>query len=86
MSRRLPRNVMSLERFILRSEVLKMYKQMLRLVRKIPDQNQRQQLQKFIRQDFELNKNIQDEEAIKMNITRGKNSMKELERTVHLVQ
>lgn len=46
---------------MLRAEVLKLYKQMLRLVRKIPDQNQRQQLQNFIRQDFELNKSIEDE-------------------------
>lgn len=47
--------------FMLRTEVLKLYKQMLRLVRKIPDQSQRQQLQNFIRQDFELNKNLEDE-------------------------
>lgn len=46
---------------MLRTEVLKLYKQMLRLVRKIPDQSQRQQLQNFIRQDFELNKNLEDE-------------------------
>ncbi|XP_052708954.1 LYR motif-containing protein 2-like [Crassostrea angulata] len=86
MSRRLPKNVMSLERFMLRTEVLKLYKQMLRLVRKIPDQSQRQQLQNFIRQDFELNKNLEDEQAIRMNVMRGKNSMKELERTVHIAQ
>lgn len=46
---------------MLRTEVLKLYKQMLRLVRKIPDQSQRQQLQNFIRQDFELNKKLEDE-------------------------
>ncbi|XP_048765998.1 LYR motif-containing protein 2-like [Ostrea edulis] len=86
MSNRLPRNLMSLERFMLRSEVLKLYKHMLRLVREIPDRNQRQQLQIFIRQDFELNKNLQDEGAIKMNIARGKNSLKELERTVQMAQ
>jgi len=65
---------------MLRSQVLKLYHDMLRMVYQIPDKKQRAELQHFIRQDFDNNRHIQDEVCTKksflfvqlVDILRGK--------------
>ncbi|OWF37670.1 LYR motif-containing protein 2-like [Mizuhopecten yessoensis] len=76
------KHAMSLSRFMLRSQVLKLYRDMMRIVYNLPDLDQRKALKDFIRHDFECNKNVEDEEAIKMFISKGKISLRELENTV----
>ncbi|XP_060085786.1 LYR motif-containing protein 2-like [Ylistrum balloti] len=76
------KHAMSLSRFLLRSQVLKLYRDMMRVVYNIPDPAQRKALKDFIRHDFECNKHVQDEEAIKMLLSQGKISLRELENTV----
>ncbi|KAK7488981.1 hypothetical protein BaRGS_00019785 [Batillaria attramentaria] len=71
--------------FILRSEVLRLYRDMLRTIKRIPSQQQREELQTWVRTDFENNKHHTDEEVIRMMITKGRISLKELEQTVNLL-
>ncbi|XP_014780713.1 uncharacterized protein LOC106876616 [Octopus bimaculoides] len=63
--------VPTLQHFILRGEVIRLYRQCLRTVYKMPKE-QRPSMVVWINQEFLLNKNLQDPELIKMNITRGK--------------
>ncbi|XP_069124926.1 LYR motif-containing protein 2-like [Argopecten irradians] len=76
------KHAMSLSRFLLRSQVLKLYRDMMRIVYNVHDRNQRKALIDFIRHDFKCNKHVEDEEAIKMLISQGKISLRELENTV----
>lgn len=46
---------------MLRSEVLKLYRSMLRVVRRIPDKSQQKELVEWIRHDFTANKHLEDE-------------------------
>jgi hypothetical protein len=47
--------------FMLRSEVLRLYRDMLRVVRRVPDKNQQAELRQWIRTDFNNNKHHADE-------------------------
>ncbi|KAK7089394.1 LYR motif-containing protein 2-like [Littorina saxatilis] len=76
---------LSLKRFLLRSEVLRLYRDMLRTLKRIPSQDQRKDLQQWIRTDFDNNKHHTEEAAIKMMITKGRMSLKELEQSLDLV-
>ncbi|XP_052087461.1 LYR motif-containing protein 2-like [Mytilus californianus] len=78
-------HMMSLSKFMLRSEVLKLYRSMLRVVRRIPDKSQQKELMEWIRHDFTANKHLEDEDAIKMMITKGKQSMRELEQSISIL-
>ncbi|CAG5129589.1 unnamed protein product [Candidula unifasciata] len=77
---------MTLRQFMLRSEVLRLYREMLRLTYRVADVDQRKHLQQWIRRDFELNKHHTDEEVIRMMLSKGKLSLRELEQTVMMVQ
>ena len=46
---------------MLRSEVLRLYRDMLRVVRQVPGTEQREELRKWIRTDFDNNKHHTDE-------------------------
>ncbi|GFN99270.1 lyr motif-containing protein 2 [Plakobranchus ocellatus] len=77
---------LTLTQFILRSEVLKLYRSMLRVTYRIDDVEQRKNLQQWIRTDFENNRHHSDEEAIRMMLSKGKLSLRELEQAVGLAQ
>lgn len=69
---------------MVRSEVLKLYRSILRTVRRIPDEYYRGEMTNWARRDFKSNKHLTDEAAIKMMITRGRMSLKELETSMEL--
>lgn len=48
-------------KFILRSQVMDLYRDFLRTISPIHDVKSKNELRQWIRQDFQLNKNIQDE-------------------------
>ncbi|XP_076055007.1 LYR motif-containing protein 2 isoform X3 [Oratosquilla oratoria] len=58
---RLPPNAMSLKRFMLRNEVLKLYRSILREIQKLPDKSHQQELQAWARNDFEAQRHCDDE-------------------------
>lgn len=47
--------------FMLRSEVLKLYRNMLRTIKKIPDKQQQKEMIEWVRHDFTNNQHLQDE-------------------------
>ena len=47
--------------FILRSEVMKLYRNMLRTIKKIPDKQQQKEMIEWVRHDFTSNQHLQDE-------------------------
>lgn len=77
---------LSLRQFMLRSEVLKLYREMIRLTYKIENTEYRTELQRFIRTDFDNNRHHTEEAAIKMMIARGKMSKREIEQAVHMAK
>ena len=46
---------------MVRSEVLKLYRDILRTVRKIPDEYYREEMARWARRDFKTNKHLTDE-------------------------
>ncbi|KAK3696119.1 hypothetical protein RRG08_061894 [Elysia crispata] len=117
----MPAAQLTLKQFMLRTEVLKLYRSMLRVTYRIDDLAQRKNLQQWIRTDFDNNKDHSDElavpvhdnqsavqiiksfavnilppssllretllkEAIRMMLSKGKLSLRELEQAVGLVQ
>lgn len=51
---------MSLQ-FVIRSEVLKLYRDLLRAVKQIPDEYYRKEMRQWARDDFKKNKHLTDE-------------------------
>lgn len=70
--------------FMLRQQVLKLYREALRTIREVKDESQRRELQMWARHDFESNKHVEDEDFIKMHIARGKLALKELQSSLRL--
>ncbi|XP_064629788.1 LYR motif-containing protein 2-like [Lineus longissimus] len=79
-------NAMNLRQFMLRQEVLKLYRQMMRCVRLVDDPAHRKELWIWVRRDFEMNKHHQDEDVIRMHLARGKKHYKELESSITLAR
>jgi len=75
---RLPSNVLNLKRFLLRQQVLTLYREVLKTVRSVADENQRKQLRDWARTDFKVNKYHDDEDTIKMLLIKGRRSLEEL--------
>uniref|UniRef100_A0AAQ4QQQ6 LYR motif-containing protein 2 n=1 Tax=Gasterosteus aculeatus aculeatus TaxID=481459 RepID=A0AAQ4QQQ6_GASAC len=57
---RLPYAALSLKQFLQRQRVLGIYRNMMRTIRKVPDEADRKYLSDWARQEFKRNKNAQD--------------------------
>ncbi|MPC16803.1 LYR motif-containing protein 2-like isoform X2 [Portunus trituberculatus] len=79
---KLPRHTMSLKRFMLRTEAIKLYRNILRQLQHLPDKTQRAEIKEWARHDFEAHRHHEDEETIKRLIMQGKQQLEELERTI----
>ncbi|CAG9797942.1 unnamed protein product [Chironomus riparius] len=83
MSRTL-KSALSLKQFMLRQEVLKLYKDIYRTINNIPDESSRKEMKKWLSDDFRKNKDLKDEITIKMSIQVGMRSLKELQNSLEL--
>ena len=83
MSRTL-KSALNLKQFMLRQEVLKLYKDIYRTINNIPDESSRKEMKKWLSDDFRKNKDLKDEIAIKMSIQVGMRSLKELQNSLEL--
>lgn len=54
-------NAPNLRFFVLQSESKRLYKNFMRLTRKVEDKQQQRDLRKWIRDDFKINKHLTDE-------------------------
>ena len=83
-ARKLPAadGMMDLKRFMLRSEVLRLYRHILRELRGVPNPADRKRLVEWARQDFELNRHLQDDYSIKLALSNGRKSFDRLSRNI----
>lgn len=75
---------LNLKQFIIRQEVLKLYREILRTIRRVPDKSTQYELREWARHDFRINKCQNDEIAIKMLIQHGRRSLTELQNGLSL--
>ncbi|XP_041980048.1 LYR motif-containing protein 2 [Aricia agestis] len=84
MATKLPKTALSLKQFMIRQEVLKLYREIFRTIRKVPDKTTQQELKEWARSDFKNNKHNTDEHAIKSMLHIGKKSLKDLQKSLAL--
>ncbi|RNA22295.1 LYR motif-containing 2 [Brachionus plicatilis] len=78
--------VLNLRQFMLRQEVLKTYKDILKTCYKIDDHTYRKEIIEWTRHDFKMNKHLSDETGIKISLTRAKMSLKELTTSIDMAK
>lgn len=69
---------------MLRQEILRLYRDIHRTIRKVPDASSQRELREWARHDFRANKNQTDEEAIKSLMQIANRSLKELKTSLQL--
>ncbi|XP_049872636.1 LYR motif-containing protein 2 [Pectinophora gossypiella] len=84
MSSKLPKQALSLKQFMLRQEVLKLYRDIFRTLRLVPDEKDRQDLKVWAKTDFRNNMHQTDEHRIKMMLLHGRKSLESLQKTLYL--
>lgn len=75
---------LNLKQFMLRQQVLKLYKDIYRTINKVPDESSKKDLKIWLREDFKKNKPLTEEIAIKMAMQVGLRSLKELKNSLEL--
>ncbi|NXC43352.1 LYRM2 protein, partial [Penelope pileata] len=83
---RLPPGALTLRQFLRRQQVLQLYRKVLRALRDVPTEADRQQLKEWAREEFRRNKDATEEDAIRMMITQGKMQLRELQRALKLAK
>lgn len=78
------KSALNLKQFMMRQEVLKLYKDIYRTINKIPDESSKKELKRWLSDDFRKNKNLTDEIAIKMSIQVGLRNLRELQNSLEL--
>ncbi|XP_052741176.1 LYR motif-containing protein 2 [Bicyclus anynana] len=84
MASKLPKQTLSLKQFLLRQEVLKLYRDIIRTLRKVPDESTRLELKEWARTDFRNNKHHSDETTIKSMLHYGRKSLDDLRKSLAL--
>ncbi|XP_012261671.2 LYR motif-containing protein 2 [Athalia rosae] len=82
MSGKLPRSAMSLKQFMVHQEVLKLYRNILKAIREVPNEEDKKYLRDWARSDFRTNRDVKDDFAIKSLIVHGENSLAELRKNL----
>ncbi|XP_053314007.1 LYR motif-containing protein 2 [Spea bombifrons] len=81
---RLPPGALSLRQFVLRRQVLGLYRDILRAARKIPDPGDRRSAADWARQEFKRNKGETEQVAVRLLISQGQTQLQQLEKALHL--
>ncbi|XP_030020650.2 LYR motif-containing protein 2 [Manduca sexta] len=84
MSSKLPKSALNLKQFLLRQQVLKLYREIFRTIRHVPDESTRIELKQWARTDFRNNMHHTDQTAIKSMLHYGKKSLKDLQHSLAL--
>lgn len=82
MSSKIPQATMTLKQFMVRQQVLKLYRSLLRAIRGIPDEGNKNEVLQWVRTDFKNNKHHTDEYVIKMLIHHGERQLKQLQQNL----
>ncbi|XP_040275379.1 LYR motif-containing protein 2 [Bufo bufo] len=86
MSLRIPPAALSLKQFLVRQQVLGLYRRILRAVRHIPDPADRSYMRDWARGEFKRNKTASDEITIRMMITQGERQVQTMEQSLQLAK
>ncbi len=80
----IPKTSLTLKQFMIRQEVLKLYRSFFRTLRHLPDERQRRETADWVRHDFKNYKSIDvnDEERIKSLLYQGQKMHNELKMSV----
>ncbi|XP_054736344.1 LYR motif-containing protein 2 [Anastrepha obliqua] len=81
---KLQKTALNLKQFMLRQEVLKLYREIFRTIRLVPDESNQRELREWARHDFRTHRGQTDELAIKMMIQYGRRSLTELQTSLDL--
>ena len=73
-----------LKYFIIRTNVLLLYREIHKFTYKIPDISTRIDLQKFIRDEFDMNKTIEDRKKIEYLIGNGRKKINTFKETFYM--
>ncbi|KAM3957074.1 LYR motif-containing protein 2 [Aphomia sociella] len=84
MTSKLPKATLSLKQFMLRQEVLKLYREVFRTIRLVSDNTTRKELKEWARTDFRNNMHHTDETTIKSMLYYGRKSLKDLQHSLAL--
>jgi hypothetical protein len=73
-----------LKYFIIRTNVLLLYREIHKFTYKIPDKSTRKELQSFIRNEFEMNKNVENRKKIEFLIGNGRKKINTFKETFYM--
>lgn len=74
----------SLRYFVLKGESKRLFRRFMRLTKRVEDKNQAKDLRIWIRDDFRMNKDLEDENDIKSQHIRARKALEELEISIEL--
>ncbi|XP_043923103.1 LYR motif-containing protein 2 [Protopterus annectens] len=74
------------KQFLQRQKVLSLYRDILRTVREVQNESDRQYLKSWAREEFRRNKDAKEEDVIRMMITQGNLQLQELKKTLQLAK
>lgn len=79
---------LTLKQFMLRQQVLKLYRSFFRTIRQLPDPGQRKDISQWVRADFKANKDIDpsSEDTIKSLMFNGEKMLRELRQSADLAK
>lgn len=69
---------------MLRQEVLKLYRELFRTIKRVPQTSSQNDLKEWVRSDFRANMNQTDELSIKILLQHGQRSLNELKTNLDL--
>ncbi|XP_062323359.1 LYR motif-containing protein 2 [Osmerus eperlanus] len=81
---RLPHAALTLKQFLQRQKVLGLYRNMMKTIRQVPDEEDRKYLKDWARDEFKRNKNATNQDAIRMMITQANNHLEDLQKSLAL--
>ncbi|XP_051500880.1 LYR motif-containing protein 2 [Myxocyprinus asiaticus] len=81
---RLPPAALSLKQFLQRQKVLGVYRNLLRIIHKIPDESDRRYMRDWAREEFKRNKSETNQDVIRMMITQAQNHLEDLRKSLSL--
>ncbi|KAI7800089.1 LYR motif-containing protein 2 [Triplophysa rosa] len=81
---RLPPDALTLKQFLQRQRVLGMYRDLLRSIRKVPNESDRRYLRDWAREEFKRNKSETDQDVVRMMITQAHNHLEGLRKSLAL--
>ncbi|CAG2057658.1 unnamed protein product [Timema podura] len=84
MSGKIPQTAMNLKQFMVRQQVLKLYRDIIRTLRDVNDETSKREILEWARTDFQKNKHHTDEFVIKALIYHGERQLQQLQLNLSL--